>query len=141
MYSIFRYAESDAFSGSWAAVLQSLVYGGRTRGLFSILQHVTMSAKRFWPARVFLDLAAVAAGTIVVWSGEMIRDVVDMWYPEMVLDLNLAMQSDGAIVVDDWMQELGRRCEEAGIPEVQWFDVAIEAITRAVQEMAEASGV
>ncbi|KAE9403028.1 hypothetical protein BT96DRAFT_511716 [Gymnopus androsaceus JB14] len=139
--AMFGFGELGPIAGSWAAVLQSLVYGGRTRGLFSILQRVTMSAKRFWPARVFLDLAAVAAGTIVVWSGEMIRDLVDMWYPEMVLDLNLAMQSDGAIVVDDWMQELGRRCEEAGIPEVQWFDVAIEAITRAVQEMAEASGV
>ncbi|KAJ3917333.1 hypothetical protein F5877DRAFT_80074 [Lentinula edodes] len=31
--------------GSWAAALQSTFYGPNTTGLFSILQHVAMSAK------------------------------------------------------------------------------------------------
>lgn len=126
--------------GSWAAAFQSLVYGGRTKGLFSILQHVAMSAKRFWPARVFLDLAAIGAG-ITVWSGEMVKDQVSLWYPDMVLDLHRAMQSDGDVIVDGWMQELGRRCEITGIPEAQWLDVAIQTITKAVQEMTEAGSV
>lgn len=132
----------NAFSGSWAAAIQAIIYGGRARGLFSILQHITMSAKRFWPARVFLDLAAVAVGTIIVWSSEAIRGLVDVFYPELVLDLNLAVQGDGVgeVIVDNWMQELGRRCVDAGVPEVQWLDVAIETVTKAVQEMAEASG-
>lgn len=114
---------------------QSIVYGGRTKGLSSILQHITMSAKRFWPPQVFLDLAAIGAG-IAVWSGEMVRDQVSLWYPDMVLDLHSTMQNDGEIVVDGWMQELGRWCKIAGIPAVQWFDDCSQNLPATTQPAA-----
>ncbi|KAJ3739315.1 hypothetical protein DFH05DRAFT_546711 [Lentinula detonsa] len=128
-------------AGSWAAALQSTLYGGKTSGIFSILQRVTMSAKRVWPVAVFVDLAAVAVGMITVLSSHLIKQLVDTWHPDLeVPDLNLVVQdTNGAtdVLFDNFMKSLGKRCEEAGIPEVQWLDMAIESIAKAVQEMIE----
>lgn len=79
-----------------------------------------------------------------MWLSELVKETVDTWYSDMVIpDLILVVQNDAGaeVMFNDFMQDLGRRCEEAGIPEVQWLDVAIQAITKAVQEMAEVSGV
>ncbi|KIK60061.1 hypothetical protein GYMLUDRAFT_618411 [Collybiopsis luxurians FD-317 M1] len=143
---VFGFSELGPVAGSWAAAIQSVVYGARTRGLFSILQRLTMSAKRLWPVAVFLDLAAVAAGTIAVWASGAIKDIVDTWYPQMIAvmpDLNHLVQGHAAAedMFDRWMDELGRRCAEAEIPEVQWLDVAIQSIAKRVEEMTHTSPV
>ncbi|KAJ3714614.1 hypothetical protein DFJ43DRAFT_1215065 [Lentinula guzmanii] len=138
---LFGFGKMGPVAGSWAAALQSTLYGGKTSGIFSILQRVTMSAKRVWPVAVFVDLVAVAVGTITVLSSHLIKQLVDTWYPELeVPDLNLIVQdTNGAtdVLFDNFMKGLGKRCEEAGIPEVQWLDMAIESIAKAVREMIE----
>ncbi|KAJ3787741.1 hypothetical protein GGU10DRAFT_414998 [Lentinula aff. detonsa] len=137
----FGFGKMGPIAGSWAAALQSTLYGGKTSGIFSILQRVAMSAKRVWPVAVFVDLVAVAVGTITVLSSHLIKQLVDTWYPELeVPDLNLVVQdTNGAtdVLFDNFMKGLGKRCEEAGIPEVQWLDMAIESIAKAVREMIE----
>ncbi|KAH7871622.1 uncharacterized protein C8R40DRAFT_1121302 [Lentinula edodes] len=45
MLGMFRFGKTGLVAGSWAAALQSTFYGPNTTGLFSILQHVAMSAK------------------------------------------------------------------------------------------------
>ncbi|KAJ4464998.1 hypothetical protein C8J55DRAFT_263784 [Lentinula edodes] len=119
---LFGFAMSGPVAGSWAAAIQSIFYGARTRGFFSILQRITMSAKSYWPVAVFLGLAAVSVGDIAVWASGAIRDMVDSWYPERVIpDLNLVVKDDeiAEILFDDFLKEVGRRCEEADIPKVQ----------------------
>ncbi|KAF5387255.1 hypothetical protein D9757_006893 [Collybiopsis confluens] len=144
---MFGFAEIGPVAGSWAAALQSIVYGARTRGLFSILQRITMSAKRFWPVAVFLDLATLAAGTIAVWASGAIKDIVDAWHLEMsramIPDLNLIVRGNPVAegMFDNWIEELGKKCAEAGIPEVQWLDVAIQSITKVVEDLVSASDV
>ncbi|KAJ3993765.1 hypothetical protein F5050DRAFT_1810232 [Lentinula boryana] len=141
LLNLFGFGKAGPIAGSWAAALQSTLYGGTTSGIFSILQRVTMSAKRVWPVAVFVDLAAVAVGMITVLSSHLIKQLVDTWHPELEIpDLNLVVQdTNGAtdVLFDNFMKGLGKMCEEAGIPEVQWLDMAIESIAKAVQEMIE----
>ncbi|KAJ3899884.1 hypothetical protein F5879DRAFT_925880 [Lentinula edodes] len=87
---------------------------------------------------------AVSVVTIAVWASGAIRDMFDSWYPEMVIpDLNLVVKDNeiAGILFNDFLKEVGRRCEEADIPKVQWLDVAIETVAKAVQEIVQTGAV
>ncbi|KAJ3856744.1 hypothetical protein EV368DRAFT_78402 [Lentinula lateritia] len=110
----------------------SLFSTEHVRAASSRSYNVTMSAKSYWPVAGFLDLAAVSVGTIAVWASEMV-----------IPDLNLVVKDDeiAGILFDDFLKEVGRRCEEADIPKVQWLDVAIETVAKAVQEIVQTGAV
>lgn len=94
-----------------------------------------MGAKSFWPVIVFLDLAEIAA-SIVLWSGEEVKQVVEQWRTEIPLpDWKMFTEhtvEEGSQVAN-WMIVLGEKCKDAGIPEVQWLDVALQFVTREVE--------
>ncbi|KAI3615588.1 hypothetical protein WG66_011779 [Moniliophthora roreri] len=124
---IFGFAETGPVAGSWAAAVQSAFYGGRTRGLFSILQSITMSAKRVWPAAVFLDVTAITAGTIVVLPSGRIQEVVE--HSSVSFPMFLEASSEQ---LQRWMIMLGEELKEADVPHVQWMDAAIESFRQAL---------
>ncbi|KAF9268574.1 hypothetical protein L218DRAFT_954031 [Marasmius fiardii PR-910] len=131
---LIGFGEVGPVAGCWAAAFQSAFYGGRTRGLFSILQSISMRGKIFWPITVFSDITAAAAGTLVVLPPEKIKELVDEWanhpFP-MALDGNVVTAE-----LDQWMVALGEKMTEVEVPHVQWFDVTIEALRQRLEVLA-----
>ena len=140
------------YSGSWAALIQSVFYKGNTGGLFSVLQNIAMTAKSIWPTRVFLDLAALTAGKIVAVTPDVIKNIVNTQlppFPLMVPDFGV-LGSDPSLglsvpallnqaspdELEQWMVLAGEKMTELNVPHVQWLDVAIEAMRKRCEELA-----
>lgn len=130
-------------SGSWSALIQSTFYGAYTRGLFSIVQSITMTAKSAWPAAAFVDLSELAAGTVIFSRGT-IAAFVDQWRASDVFDTvafpDMSVLIEGGVASEElmktWMGSVGDKCREAGVPEVQWLDVAFQWMYREIEARA-----
>ncbi|KAI0039592.1 hypothetical protein FA95DRAFT_1599781 [Auriscalpium vulgare] len=125
------FSEIGPAAGSWAALIQSAFYAGRTRGLFSIVQSITMGAKSYWPAAVLMAITAIGEG-VLLWERGALRELVDGWRTEGVRPQIGAMLEHE--VDEKFMREVGDRCSDAGVPEVQWLDVAQQFVVREVEE-------
>ncbi|KAL0072464.1 hypothetical protein AAF712_000227 [Marasmius tenuissimus] len=137
-------------AGSWAAAMQSVIYGGNTGGVFSVLQSVAMTAKSVWPVAVFMDVAALVASAIVFLAPSVIKSIVNEHlapFPlatsqvvDSVADLGLSTPILLNQVVGDeleqWMVAMGNKMTELNVPHVQWLDVAIEAMRKRCEELA-----
>ncbi|KAK7052943.1 hypothetical protein VNI00_004263 [Paramarasmius palmivorus] len=123
-------------AGSWASAIQSAIYAGRTRGLFSILQSIAMTGKRVWPLAVFTDITAITAGTIAVLPGEEVKALVEDWSRNASLAFPLAVDAGRNTTkeMEEWMVAFGERLKEAEVPHVQWLDAAIEALRQALEK-------
>lgn len=99
-----------------------------------------MTAKIAWPAATFLGLSELAAG-IAVFSRGTIADLVDSWrasavyktitFPDMTVLVEGGVASEE--LLKTWMLSVGDKCQEAGVPEVQWLDVAFQWLFREVE--------
>ncbi|KAF9255633.1 hypothetical protein L218DRAFT_1081750 [Marasmius fiardii PR-910] len=129
------FGELGPIAGSWAALFQSLVYGGQTTGLFSILQSIAMTGTVYWPISVFTGIVVAAVGAVgAFWAGEAIMNFVASWFNQG--GAPFPVMPDGTLVTDElgiWMAALGEKMEESGVPHGQWFDVVIELLRRQLQ--------
>ncbi|KAK7024437.1 hypothetical protein VNI00_016288 [Paramarasmius palmivorus] len=128
--------------GSWAAALQSTIYGPNTGGIFAILQSITMSAQRVWPITVFTSIVslAIGIGLVALLAREEVRDLVKEWsvatpFPEIVA----GGVAYGALEV--WMVQLSDKMSDAGVPHVQWLDFAVQAVFQHLEDLQDARAV
>ncbi|KAK1226415.1 hypothetical protein PQX77_010626, partial [Marasmius sp. AFHP31] len=132
---LLGFSEIGPVAGAWAPAIQSVFYGGHTRGLFSILQKVSMTGRLVWPLEVFTDITAAVGGTIVVMPPGEIKRLVGEWVVDQPFPVDLALDSSNVSTggFEMWMKFMKERMEEAGVPHAQWLDVAIEALRQRLE--------
>ncbi|KAG7096300.1 hypothetical protein E1B28_003746 [Marasmius oreades] len=129
------FGELGPVAGSWAALIQSTVYGGGTSGLFSVIQSIAMTGRIIWPISVFTGIFVVAVGAAAAfWGGDAIKTFVEEWMNQG--GASFPILPDGTMVTEElgvWMGALGEKMEQTGVPHGQWFDVVIEALRRRLE--------
>ncbi|KAL0058397.1 hypothetical protein AAF712_014938 [Marasmius tenuissimus] len=132
---LIGFSEIGPVAGAWAPAIQSAFYGGRTGGLFSILQKISMTGRLVWPLEVFTDITAAVGGTIVVMPPGEIKRLVEGWAVDQPFPVNLALENGNVVAegFETWMKVMKERMEEAHVPHAQWLDVAIEALRQRIE--------
>ncbi|KAL0072463.1 hypothetical protein AAF712_000226 [Marasmius tenuissimus] len=133
---------SGPVAGSWAAAIQSGIYGGNTGGLFSVFQSIVMTGKIVWPITVFVDVLALVIGAVSVRPPSVIKSIVDEHlapFPlatslELGLSTPVLLDQAGGDELEQWMIAMGNKMTELDVPHVQWLDVAIEAMRKRCEE-------
>ncbi|KAL0571780.1 hypothetical protein V5O48_010173 [Marasmius crinis-equi] len=122
---------------AWATAFQSAWCGGRTRGLFSVLQCISMTGKMVWPIRVLTDITAAVGGTLAVMPPGEIKRLVEGWVQDTPFPIDMDMH--GITVNEElevWMKMMGDKMQEVQVPYVQWSDVAIEALRKRLEDFS-----
>ncbi|KAL0571779.1 hypothetical protein V5O48_010172, partial [Marasmius crinis-equi] len=132
---LLGFSEIGPVAGTWASAIQSAFWKGHTSGLFSILQSISMTGQMFWPVQVLTDITTIATSALVVMPPDEIKRAVEGWAHETPFPVDM----HGIIVSDEletWMKIMGEKMQEAQVPHVQWFDVAIEALRKRLEDLS-----
>ncbi|KAF9255632.1 hypothetical protein L218DRAFT_1008374 [Marasmius fiardii PR-910] len=118
---------SGPVARSWAASFQSRNYGGRTKGLFSVLQNMAMTGTVNWSVSVFTGIAVGVGAVMAYWGGAVVVRFVE----SLLKQGRAPFPGDETLIAEEWrvwMTVLGKRMEKMGVPNGQWFDVVIELL-------------
>ncbi|KAF9259977.1 hypothetical protein L218DRAFT_1003211 [Marasmius fiardii PR-910] len=124
---LLGFRQSGPVARSWAASFQSRNYGGRTKGLFSVLQNMAMTGTVNWSVSVFTGIAVGVGAVMAYWGGAVVVRFVE----SLLKQGRAPFPGDETLIAEEWrvwMTVLGKRMEKMGVPNGQWFDVVIELL-------------